>query len=93
MEKKQKKVDSQINEWKIKCSELQSEIDVAQKNARVASSEVLKGRASFQGMTVFQSFIYLKNTLKNKNLISGKLIFWKNIRNYFFPNFLIPYIS
>ena len=49
MEKKQKKVDAQINEWKLKCSDLQNEIDVAQKNARVASSEVLKGRAAFQG--------------------------------------------
>ena len=65
MEKKQKKVDSQINEWKIKCSELQSEIDIAQKNARVASSEVLKGRASFQGMTVFQIFILVFNSIQH----------------------------
>ena len=49
MEKKQKKVDAQINEWKQKCADLQGEVDKAQKDSRVASSEVLKIRANFQG--------------------------------------------
>merc|ERR1712119_269883 len=50
MEKKQKKVDAQINEWKQKCNDLQGEVDKSQKDARVASSEVLKIRANFQDL-------------------------------------------
>merc|ERR1711962_568064 len=40
----------QINEWKQKCADLQGEVDKAQKDARVASSEVLKIRANFQDL-------------------------------------------
>merc|ERR1712096_568134 len=50
MEKKQKKVDAQINEWKQKCADLQGEVDKAQKDSRNASSEVLKIRANFQDL-------------------------------------------
>ena len=40
LEKKQKKFDQQINEWKIRCDELQTEVDNAQKEARNYSTEV-----------------------------------------------------
>lgn len=40
LEKKQKKFDQQINEWKIRCDELQAEVDSAQKEARSYSTEV-----------------------------------------------------
>ena len=40
LEKKQKKFDQQINEWKIRCDELQTEVDSAQKEARNYSTEV-----------------------------------------------------
>ena len=40
MEKKQKKVDAQINEWKVKCDEVQTELEGSQKTARQASAEV-----------------------------------------------------
>ena len=40
MDKKQKKVDQQIAEWKHKCDEIQTEMEKAQKDARNYSSEV-----------------------------------------------------
>ena len=40
LEKKQKKFDQQINEWKLRCDELQAEVDNAQKEARNYSTEV-----------------------------------------------------
>lgn len=40
LEKKQKKFDQQINEWKIRCDELQADVDNAQKEARNYSTEV-----------------------------------------------------
>lgn len=40
LEKKQKKVDQQINEWKLKCDEIQADLDKAQRDARGYSTEV-----------------------------------------------------
>ena len=48
LEKKQKKVDQQINEWKLKCDEIQAELEKAQKDARSFSSEVRKHHYVFQ---------------------------------------------
>ena len=40
LEKKQKKVDQQINEWKLKCDEIQADLDKAQRDVRSYSTEV-----------------------------------------------------
>lgn len=70
MEKKQKKVDAQINEWKLKCDEIQNELDKSQKDAREYSAEVLKLRAENEDMS--DSFNVLKK--ENKSL-AGKALF------------------
>lgn len=49
LEKKQKKFDQQINEWKIRCDELQADVDNAQKEARNYSTEVGHHIVSLQG--------------------------------------------
>ena len=40
LEKKQKKVDQSIQEWKQKCDEVQGELEKSQKDARANSTEV-----------------------------------------------------
>ena len=42
LEKKQKKIDQQINEWKGRIEDLQAELEASQKDARNASTEVCK---------------------------------------------------
>merc|ERR1712048_181814 len=44
MEKKQKKVDSQIAEWKAKADAIQAELDQSQRSERNAASEIIKLR-------------------------------------------------
>merc|ERR1719431_2438248 len=51
LEKKQKKVDAQIGEWKSKCDEVQMECDKAQRDARNYSTELLKLRAAHEDAT------------------------------------------
>ena len=41
LEKKQKKVDLQINEWRMKCDELQADLDKSQRDSRSYSTEVI----------------------------------------------------
>ena len=48
LEKKQKKFDQQINEWKIKCDEIQADLDKSQRDARGYSTELLKVRTAFE---------------------------------------------
>merc|ERR1711931_571537 len=51
LEKKQKKVDAQIGEWKAKCDEIQAESDKASRDARNYSTELLKLRAAHEDAT------------------------------------------
>merc|ERR1719436_1078828 len=50
LEKKQKKVDQEINEWKLKCEQIQIELEKSQTDARNFSSEVLKLRGANEDM-------------------------------------------
>ena len=42
LDKKQKKIDQSIAEWKSRCENLSSELENAQREARTYSTEVLK---------------------------------------------------
>lgn len=68
LEKKQKKVDQQINEWKLKCDELSGELDKSQKDAREFSTEVLKLRS--ENEEVGDQYAAL---LKEHKKVSGKV--------------------
>merc|ERR1712142_383006 len=46
LEKKQKKVDQEIEEWRLKCNKIQGELDNALKDGRTAAAEIVKLRTA-----------------------------------------------